>query len=133
MAEHFAGLVRVQVGHDNGLDLRVLETDHVRHGTRLHPLEAVQATGIATQQDTVDQAIGLVFAQGLVEHLANVAVRAYTQAGLIPDDFNELAHHLLDLLAVHIAHLRHGHTHALDLLGPHVPQHLRGIGFTQGE
>ncbi|MNU00854.1 hypothetical protein D3C72_2440880 [compost metagenome] len=32
-----------------------------------------------------------------------------------------------------VAHLRHGHANSLYLLGPHVPQHLRSIGFTQGQ
>ncbi|MOA24400.1 hypothetical protein D3C78_1450750 [compost metagenome] len=47
ITQHFTRLVRVQIGHDNGLDLRVLVPDHVRHRARLHPLEAVQAAGIA--------------------------------------------------------------------------------------
>ena len=55
------------------------------------------------------------------------------QAGLVADDLDELTHHLLDLLAVHIAHLRHGHAHALDLFRPHVAQHLGSVGFTQGQ
>jgi hypothetical protein len=37
------------------------------------------------------------------------------------------------LLTVHIAHLRHGHAHSLDLFRPHVTQHLGGIGFTEGQ
>ena len=111
----------------------MLVADHVGHCARFHPLEAVQAAGVATQQDAVDQAVGLVFAQGRGEHLANVAVGADAQAGLVADDLDELAHHLLDLLAVHIAHLRHGHAHSLDLFRAHVAQHLGSVGFTQGQ
>ena len=133
MTKHFTGLVRVQVGNDDGLDLRVFVADHVGHGARFHPLEAVEATGVATQQDAVDQAVGLVFAQGRGEHLADVAVGTDAQAGLVTDDLDELAHHLFDLLTVHIAHLRHGHAHALDLFGAHVTQHLGSVGFTQGQ
>ncbi|MNO22718.1 hypothetical protein D3C76_125030 [compost metagenome] len=109
----------------------MLVANHVGDRARLHPFQAVQAAGIATQQDAVDQAIGLVLAQGLGEHLADIAVGADAQAGLVADDLDELAHHLLDLLAVHVAHLRHGHANPLDLLGAHVPKHLRGIGFAQ--
>jgi len=105
--------------------------DDIGHGARLHPLEAVQAAGVATQQDAVDQAVGLVLAQRLGEHLADVAVGTDAQAGLVADDLDELAHDLLDLLAMDVAHLRHRHAYALDLLGSHVPQHLRGIGLTQ--
>jgi hypothetical protein len=133
VAEHFTGLVGVEVGHHDGLDLRVLVADHVGHGARLHPLQAVQAAGVAAQQDAVDQAVGLVFAQGLGEHLADVIVGADAQAGLVADDLDELAHHLLDLLAVHVAHLRHGHADPLNLLGPHVAQHLGGVGLAQGQ
>jgi len=131
VAEHFTRLVRVEVSHHNGLDLRVLKADHIGNGTRFHPLEAIQAAGVATQQDAVDQAVGLVFAQGRGEHFADIAVRAHAEAGLVADDLDEFAHHLLDLLAVHVAHLRHRHTHPLDLLGAHVAQHLGGIGFAQ--
>jgi len=131
MTEHFACLIGVEVGHHDGLDLRVFEADHVGHGARLHPLQAVEAAGVAAQQNAVDQAIGLVFAEGRRQHFADVAVRADAEAGLIADDFDELAHHLLDLLTVHVAHLRHRHTHALHFFGPHVPQYLRGIGFAQ--
>ncbi len=131
VAQHFAGLVGVEVGDHDGLDLRVLVADHIGNGARLHPLEAVQATGVATEQDAVDQAVGLVLAQCLVEHLADVGIGAHAQAGLVADDFDELAHHLLDLVTVHIAHLGHGHTHPLYFLGPHVPQHLGRVGLAQ--
>src|SRR5450830_527543 len=133
VAEHFAGLVGVEVRHHDRLDLRVLVADHVGDGARLHPFQAVEAAGVAAQQDAVDQAVGFVFAEGRGEHLADVAVGADAQAGLVADDLDELAHHLLDLLSVNVAHLRHGHAHALDLFGPHVAQHLCGVGFTQGQ
>ncbi len=131
VVQHFAGLVGVEVSHDDRLDLRVLVADHVRHRPRLHPLEAVQAAGIATQQDAVDQAVGLVFAQGLGEHLAHVVIGADAQAGLVADDLDELAHDLFDLLTVHVAHLRHRHADPLDFLGPHVAQHLCSISGAQ--
>ncbi|CAI3808043.1 hypothetical protein GLGCALEP_04789 [Pseudomonas sp. MM221] len=133
VAQHFTGLVRVEVGNHDGLDLRVLIADHISYRARLHPLQAVQAAGVATQQDAVDQPIGLVLAQRLVEHLADVGIGAHAQAGLVADNLDELAHHLLDLVTVHIAHLRHGHTHPLHFLGAHVPQHLGRIGLAQRE
>ena len=34
VAKHFTRLIGVKVSHHNGLDLRVLEADHVGHGTR---------------------------------------------------------------------------------------------------
>ncbi|MNH26614.1 hypothetical protein D3C79_866760 [compost metagenome] len=133
VAQHFASLIGVEVGDHDGLNLRVLEADHIRHRPWLHPLEAVQAAGVAAQQDAVDQAVGLVLAQGLVEHLADITVGPHTQTGLIADDVDKLAHHLLDLVAVHVAHLRHGHAHPLHFLGPHVPQYLGSIGLAQRE
>ncbi len=133
VAQHFTGLVRIEVSHHDRLDLRVLVTDHVGNRPRLHPLEAVQAAGVAAQQDPVDQAVGLVLAQCLGEHLAHIVVGTDAQAGLIADDVDELTHHLLDLFTVHVAHLCHGHAHTLDLLGPHVAQHLGSVGRTQGQ
>lgn len=65
--------------------------------------------------------------------IADVAVGTDAQAGLVADDFDELAHYLLDLLAMDVAHLRHGHTHPLHFLGPHVAQDLRGIGLAERE
>ena len=108
-------------------------TSPIGNGTRFHPLEAIQAAGVATQQDAVDQAVGLVFAQGRGEHLADVAVGADAQAGLVADDLDELAHHLFDLLTVNVAHLRHGHADTLNLFGAHVAQHLGGVGLTEGQ
>ena len=133
MAQHFTGLIGVQVRDDDGLDLRVLETDDVGYRTRFHPLQAVETAGVAAQQNPVDQAVCLVLAQCLGEHLADVAVRADADAGLIADHVDELAHHLLDLLAVHVAHLRHGHADPLNLFGAHVAQYLSGVRLTQGE
>ena len=109
----------------------MLVADHVRHRTRLHPLEAVQATGAAAEQDAVDQVAGLVLAQCRGEHLADVAVGTDAQAGLVADDLDELAHHLLDLLAVDVAHAGHGDADALHFFRPEVTQHLRSVGLAQ--
>ena len=133
VAEHFTGLIRVEVRDHDCLDLRVFVTDDVSDCARLHPFQAVEAAGVAAEQDAVDQAVGLVFAQGLGEHLAYVVVGSDAETGLIADDVDELAHHLLDLFAMDVAHLRHGHADALNLFGPHVAQHLRSIGRTQGQ
>ena len=80
-------------------------------------------------RDTIDQAASLVLAQCLGQHLADVAVGADAQAGLVADDLDEFAHHLLDLCLLHVAHLRHGRTDALDLFRTEVAQHLRRIGL----
>jgi len=133
VAQYFTGLIRVEVRHHDGLDLRVFVTDHVGNGARLHPFQAVEAAGVATEQDAVDQAIGLVFAQRLGKHFAHVVVGADAEAGLVADDVDELAHDLLDLLAMDVTHLGHGHTDTLNLFRAHVAQHLRGIGGTQGQ
>ena len=111
----------------------MLVADHIGHRPWLHPLEAVQPAGIAAQQDTIDQAARLVLTEGLGEHLADIAIGADTQAGLIADDLDELAHHLFDLRLLHIAHLRHGGADPLHLLRTEMAQNLRGIGFTQRE
>ncbi len=133
VGQHLAGLIRIEIGHHDGLDLWMLVADHIGHGTRLHPLQAVQTAGVAAQQDTIDQAAGLVLAQCLGQHLADVAVGADAQTGLVADDLDELAHHLLDLCLLHVAHLRHGRTDALDLFRTEVAQHLRRIGLAQRE
>ena len=133
MTEHFTGLIRIEVSHHNGLNLRVLVADYIGYGARLHPLQAVQAAGAATQQDAVDQVASFVFAQSLGQHLADVAVGTDTETGLVADGGNELPHHAFNLLALNVAHLRHGHTDALHFLGPQMAQHLRSIGFTKGQ
>ena len=133
MAEDFAGLIRIQIRHNDGLDLRMLVANHVGDGTRLHPLQAVQAAGAATQQDAVDQVASFVFPQSLGQHLADVTVGTNAKAGLVADGGNELPHHAFNLLALNVAHLRHGHTDTLHFLGPQMAQHLRSIGFTKGQ
>jgi hypothetical protein len=77
--------------------------------------------------------VGLVFAQCLGEHLAHVVVGADAEAGLVADDVDELAHDLLDLLAMDVAHLCHGHAYTLDFFRAHVAQHLRSVGRTKGQ
>ncbi|MCY1370743.1 hypothetical protein D9M69_578480 [compost metagenome] len=111
----------------------MLVADHVGHRARLHPLQAVQAAGAAAEEDAVDQVAGLVLAEGLGEHAADVAVGADAEAGLVADDIDELAHHLLDLLALDVAHLRHGHADPLHLLRPEVTQHLGGVRLAERE
>ena len=133
VTEHLGRLVRVEVGDDDGLDLRVLVANHIGNGARLHPLQAVQTTGAAAKENAVDEVARLVLAQRRSEHLADIAVGADTQAGLVADDLDELTHDLLDLLAVDIAHAGHGDADALYFLRPEVAQHLRGIGLTQRE
>ena len=85
----------------------------------------------AAQQDAIDQPARLVFAQCLGEHLANIAVGAHTKACLVANRLDELAHHLLDLCLLHVAHLRHRRPDLLDLLGSQMTQDLRGICLTQ--
>ena len=111
----------------------MLVADHIGHGARLHPLQAVQTTGIAAQKDAVDQPAGLVLAQRLSEHLADIAIGADAETGLVADDFDELAHHLFDLRLLHVAHLRHGRTDALHFFRTEVAQHLGRVGLTQRE
>jgi len=84
-------------------------------------------------RNAVDQAAGLVLAERLGKHLANVTVGADAEAGLVADDLDELAHYLFDLCLLHVAHLRHGSTDALHLFRTEVTQDLRSVGFTQRE
>lgn len=109
----------------------MLVANHIGNGTRLHPLEAVQTTGAATEENTVNEVARLVLAQRRGEHLADVGIGTHTEAGLVADDVDELGHHLLDLLAMDIAHASHGHADALHFLRPEVTQYLCGIGLTQ--
>ena len=119
------------MGHHDGDDLRVLVAHQVGHGTRIHPLQRVQAGVVAPQQDAVDQAAGFFGAQRLHQHVADVVVRAHAQRGLGAQLAAELVHDPLDLLAGDVGHGRHGDADLLDFLGLHVAQHFGRVQFTQ--
>ena len=119
-------VVRIQVGEHDGHDLRVLQADDLRDRTRVHPLQGLQALGVAPEQDAVDEAAGLVLAQGLHEDLADVLVGADAERGLLVDRAHEVLQDLADLPLAD-GERGHGRTDLLDLLGPHVPQDGGGI------
>ncbi|MCX4195807.1 flagellar hook basal-body protein [Methylobacterium organophilum] len=90
-------------------------------------------TGASTLASLAVSPAGLVLAQRLSEHLADIAIGADAETGLVADDFDELAHHLFDLRLLHVAHLRHGRTDALHFFRAEVAQHLGRVGLTQRE
>jgi len=119
------------VRHHDRDDLRVLVAHQVGHGTRVHPLQRVQAGGVAAEQDAVDQIAGLLAAQCLHQHVADVVVRPDTERGLGAQFAAELVHHALDLLTGDIGHRRHRDTDLLHFLGFHVAQHFGCVQFAQ--
>src|SRR6478736_264167 len=58
------------------------ETDHLGNGARVHPLQHVQALALATHEDAIDDAVGLLVAQRLGQHLADVVFRTDLDVGL---------------------------------------------------
>ncbi|MNI70746.1 hypothetical protein D3C73_1265760 [compost metagenome] len=130
-AESVGGLVGFQVRHHDGDDLRMLVAHQVGHRTRVHPLQCIQAGGVAAQQDAVDQVAGLFAAQRLHQHVADVVVRAHAQRGLRAQLTAELVHHPFYLFAGDVGHGGHGDADLLHLLRFHVAQHFGRVQFTQ--
>ena len=103
----------------------------VANGPGLHPLESIEAGGIAANQDAIDQAGCLVVAERLGEHRPDVLVIAYAKPGLPAYGINKLVHHVGHFVLADILHLSHGHAHTLDLFGAHVLEDFCGIRFAQ--
>ena len=133
VSDHFSGHVRIQIGYNDGLNLRVLEANDICHCSRLHPLQAIKARGAAAEQNAVNQTVGLVLAKGLGQHAADITVGANTQTGLIADHLDEIAHDLLHLLAMHGAQTGHGAAHPLNFLGAHVLENGCSVGLAKAE
>jgi hypothetical protein len=74
IAQDFAGLVALEVDQDGGDDLRVLVADQFGHRGGVHPLQAFDAGSVLAAQDARQQHRGLVVAQRLGQHLADVFV-----------------------------------------------------------
>ena len=126
-------MVVVKVRKDDGLDLRVLETDQLRHRTRVHPLEGFQSLGAAAQQDPVHHALGFILAQCLDHDGAYIVFRPHTQCCLLLNGLGKIFQHPADLLARHIGHGGHSRPDFLHLFRPHVLQDLGGIVLAEGQ
>ena len=77
--QHIRRPIRFEIGQHDGDDLRMFQTNDVRHGTRLHPLQGIQTLGIASHEDAVQQGAGLVLTQGIDQHLTQVLLTAHAQ------------------------------------------------------
>src|SRR5262249_7841084 len=57
---------------------------------RIHPLQGLETLARAAEQDAIDEAVGLVLAQRIGEHRADVLVGAYADGSLGIGFFEEL-------------------------------------------
>ncbi len=128
-----AGMVALQVDQDGGDDLRVFVADELGHRLRVHPLEAFDTGGIAPAEDAVEQGSGLVVAQRLGQHAADVFVRIQTQRGGLAGFGDEGFQHFVDFLEADVAQRRHGRAELLDLFRAQVFHDFGGLILAQGE
>ena len=83
----------LQVHQDGGDDLGVLVADQVGHRAGIHPLQAFDARGLAALEDAGDEVGGLVVAQGLGQHIADVGIRIHVHRGMFVVDGVEFFQH----------------------------------------
>src|SRR5690606_28993807 len=131
VGQNFGGLVGVEVGHHNGLNLRVFVADQVGHLAGFHPLQGIQTGGVAAQQNTVDQGTGFVVTQRLGKHITDVSIGTQAHTGLAADRFQKFRHHAFHLRLVNVGKRRHGRTDPLYFFRAHVFQNLGGVFFAQ--
>src|SRR5690606_41515754 len=87
--------------------------------------------GYAANADAYVTAVGLVRAQRLGNHGADVTYGTDAQPGLIAGHLDEVAHHLPHLVTVHRAQAGDGAADPLHFLRPHVPEYRGGIRFAE--
>ena len=133
LGQHLGGQIRIQVRGDDGQHLRMFLPDDLGNRARVHPLEDVQALALPAHQDAVDDAAGLVLAQGVGQHLADVVVGADLDVGLTIQRHHEIPDHTGDLVARGRLDLRHGGTQALHGLRIQVLEHRGGFVLAQGQ
>ena len=132
LQHHFSGLIRIKVGQHDGDDLRVLVAHQIGNRTGLHPLQRFEALGIAAEQDAVDQARGLVFAECAHQYATHVIVGTDAEAGLGVEFGDKAFQHFGGALARDIGQGRHRLADLLHILGTHVLEHFGGFRLTEG-
>jgi hypothetical protein len=125
--QHRRGLVEVEVDQDRRDDLRVLVAQQLGDRSGVHPLEALDAGDVGALQDAVEQQGGLVFAERLAQHRADVLVGVVDEAQLLLGDRMEELQHGLEALARDRLHARDRLADALHFLRRQVLQHLGGV------
>lgn len=96
------------------------------NGPRIHPFQLIQTLAVAPEEDAVNDIGGLVGAEGLGQHGADILVRIHAERRLIADGGDEALHHIVDHVGGDVAQLRHGGANLLHLFRPHVFQDHRG-------
>jgi hypothetical protein len=129
--QRLGGLVGLEMRHHDGHDLRMLVADQVGDRARVHPLQHLHARAVAPEQDAVDDAAGLVLAEGLHQHLAHVVIGTDADRRLLVERDGEFADDGLDLLARDGTDPGHGLADLLHFLRRHVLEHLGGFDLAE--
>lgn len=104
MVEYFGGLVGIEVGDYDGLDLWVFVMDYVGYGMWFYLFQVVQVVGVVVEEDVVDQVVGFVFVEGLGEYFVDVVVGIDVEVGLVVDYFDEFVYYLFDLFVMYVVY-----------------------------
>ncbi|MPN46343.1 hypothetical protein SDC9_193929 [bioreactor metagenome] len=131
MVEDFAGVVVFEVDEDGGDDLRVLVLDQVGDGLCVHPLQAFDARGFAALQDARDQVGGLVVAERLGQHRADVVIGVYMDGRMFLDVLVKVVEHGLDRGPRHRLEGGHRMAELLHLARAEVLEHFGGVVLAQ--
>ena len=133
LAQDLGGLLRLQIGEDDGLDLRVLVLDDAGHLAGIHPLEGVEAAGAGSQDDLIHQVAGLVLPERRHQGLAHEVFAADADVGVFLDVVDKLTMHRRHPIVTEIRHGGHGHAEPLHLLGLEVAEDLGGILLVEAQ
>src|SRR5690606_22862788 len=107
--------------------LRMLVTDKLGDGARVHPLQRLEALARPSEKYAIDDTRRLVLSQSIDQHLAQVLVDTHAERRLLLDRGGELIEDLHDLLSRYVLELRHRRADALNVLCPHVLEHRRRL------
>src|SRR3569833_1177202 len=122
------GVIAVEIGEDDGDDLRVLEPDDLGHRARVHPLERLEALARRAGDDAIHEIARLFIAERRHLDIADVVFDTAAERGLIAHGLDELAPHRLALRGGDVIDRGHREAELLHLLGREVFHDLgRGL------
>ena len=124
-------LLRIEVGENDGGDLRMFAADDLGDCLGLHPLERLDALAGLPRGDAVQQRFGLLLAHRLSQHAPDVILRPGCDVRLAVGDADEFLEHRGHLVARHLLELGHGHAQPLHVLGVELLEQVGGVLLAQ--
>ena len=125
--EHLATDGGIEVGDQDGGDLRMLLLDHRRNLARVEPVEQFDLACGLWRSDPREHAFGFFATERAVHHRLDLGPRVEADRGAFAGMADEIVEHVLDFLFADIGHREHRLAQLADFLGIQLLQNRGGF------